>query len=84
MLCDDIIVVGSSSGDRTLENTHPYPVRVVEDPFENHGKQRVWVLESIITKYDLNVIYLAKKESLGCFEQEKLITSICKKGDEIC
>lgn len=52
MLSDDIIVVDSCSSDRTLEIAYRYPVRVVEHPFESHGKQRSWMLESITTKYD--------------------------------
>jgi glycosyltransferase involved in cell wall biosynthesis len=47
MLSDDIIVVDSCSSDRTVEIASTYPVRVVQHPFESHGKQRTWMLESI-------------------------------------
>ncbi len=52
LLSDDVIVVDSCSCDRTLEIAAQYPVRVVEHPFESHGKQRTWMLESIPTKYE--------------------------------
>ena len=52
MVSDDIIVVDSMSGDRTVEIAKKYPVRVVEHAFESHGKQRTWMLENISPKYD--------------------------------
>jgi glycosyltransferase involved in cell wall biosynthesis len=52
MLSDDIIVVDSCSRDRTVEIASQYPVRVIEHPFESHGKQRTWMLENIPAKYD--------------------------------
>ncbi|NET01173.1 MAG: glycosyltransferase family 2 protein [Sphaerospermopsis sp. SIO1G2] len=52
MLSDDIIVVDSCSSDRTQEIARKYPVRVFEHPFESHGKQRTWMLESIRPKYE--------------------------------
>ena len=52
LLSDDIIVVDSCSTDRTVEIASTYPVRVVQHPFESHGKQRTWMLENIPTKYD--------------------------------
>ncbi|MEA5617087.1 glycosyltransferase family 2 protein [Cronbergia sp. UHCC 0137] len=52
MLSDDIIVVDSCSSDRTVEIASLYPVRVVQHPFESHGKQRTWMLESIPPKYE--------------------------------
>ncbi len=52
MLSDDIIVVDSCSRDRTCEIASQYPVRVVEHPFESHGKQRTWMLENIPAKYE--------------------------------
>ncbi|MDJ0795648.1 MAG: glycosyltransferase family 2 protein [Calothrix sp. MO_167.B12] len=52
MLSDDIIVVDSCSSDRTVEIASTYPVRVVQHPFESHGKQRTWMLESIAPKYE--------------------------------
>ena len=51
-LSDDIIVVDSCSTDRTVEIARRYPVRVIEHPFESHGKQRTWMLRSIPTKYE--------------------------------
>ncbi|ALF51712.1 glycosyltransferase [Nostoc piscinale CENA21] len=51
MLSDDIIVVDSCSSDRTVEIASRYPVRVVQHAFESHGRQRTWMLESILPKY---------------------------------
>ena len=51
-LSDDIIVVDSCSTDRTVEIARRYPVRVIEHPFESHGKQRTWMLRSIPSKYE--------------------------------
>lgn len=51
-LSDDVIVVDSFSCDRTVEIAQRYPVRVVQHPFESHGKQRTWMLQSIPTQYD--------------------------------
>jgi glycosyltransferase involved in cell wall biosynthesis len=52
LLSDDIIVVDSCSTDRTVEIASAYPVRILQHPFESHGKQRTWMLENIPTKYD--------------------------------
>jgi len=52
MLSDDVIVVDSCSRDRTVEIASQYPVRVIEHPFESHGKQRTWMLENIPAKYE--------------------------------
>jgi glycosyltransferase involved in cell wall biosynthesis len=52
LLSDDIIVVDSCSSDRTVEIANRYPVRVVQHAFESHGKQRTWMLESILPKYE--------------------------------
>ncbi|MEA5504221.1 glycosyltransferase family 2 protein [Halotia wernerae UHCC 0503] len=52
MLSDDIIVVDSCSSDRTVEIASRYPVRIVQHPFESHGQQRTWMLESIPPKYE--------------------------------
>ncbi|MFN9318830.1 MAG: glycosyltransferase family 2 protein, partial [Microcystis sp.] len=52
LLSDDVIVVDSYSGDRTVEIASRYPVRVIQHQFESHGKQRTWMLENIETKYD--------------------------------
>ncbi|NJO41771.1 MAG: glycosyltransferase family 2 protein [Cyanobacteria bacterium CRU_2_1] len=52
LLSDDVIVVDSCSPDRTIEIASRYPVRIVEHPFESHGKQRTWMLESVLPKYE--------------------------------
>ena len=52
MLSDDIIVVDSCSSDRTVEIASRYPVRVVQHPFESHGRQRTWMLENIPPKHE--------------------------------
>lgn len=51
MLSDDIIVVDSCSSDSTVEIASRYPVRVVQHPFESHGRQRTWMLENIPPKH---------------------------------
>lgn len=51
-LSDDVIVVDSCSTDSTVEIAQRYPVRVIQHPFESHGKQRTWMLQSVPTKYD--------------------------------
>jgi glycosyltransferase involved in cell wall biosynthesis len=51
-LSDDVIVVDSYSSDRTIDIANRYPVRVVQHPFESHGKQRTWMLRSVPTKYE--------------------------------
>jgi glycosyltransferase involved in cell wall biosynthesis len=51
-LSDDVIVVDSYSSDATVDITKRYPVRLVQHPFESHGKQRTWMLRHIPTKYD--------------------------------
>ncbi|MBF2035834.1 MAG: glycosyltransferase family 2 protein [Leptolyngbyaceae cyanobacterium T60_A2020_046] len=52
LLSDDVIVVDSCSSDRTVEIASRYPVRVIEHPFESHGKQRTWMLENIPPKHE--------------------------------
>ncbi len=52
MLSDDIIVVDSCSNDRTVEIASSYPTRVIEHPFESHGRQRTWMLESLPPKHE--------------------------------
>lgn len=49
---DDIIVIDSCSSDRTVDIASRYPVRVVQHPFESHGKQRTWMLENVPPKHD--------------------------------
>jgi glycosyltransferase involved in cell wall biosynthesis len=52
LLSDDVIVVDSCSTDRTMEIAQRYAVRVVQHPFESHGKQRTWMLESVPTQHE--------------------------------
>lgn len=52
LLSDDIIVVDSCSKDRTVEIASRYPVRVLQHPFESHGRQRTWMLREVPTKYE--------------------------------
>ncbi|HEY9700296.1 MAG TPA: glycosyltransferase family 2 protein [Trichocoleus sp.] len=52
MLSDDVVVIDSCSTDRTVEIASRYPVRVVQHPFESHGRQRTWMLESVPSKHD--------------------------------
>jgi glycosyltransferase involved in cell wall biosynthesis len=52
MLSDDIMIVDSCSSDRTIEIASSYPVRIVQHPFESHGKQRTWMLENVAPKYE--------------------------------
>ena len=51
-LSDDIIVVDSYSSDRTVEIARHYPIRLVQNSFESHGRQRTWMLESIPPKHE--------------------------------
>lgn len=52
LLSDDVIVVDSLSSDRTVDIASRYPVRVIGNKFETHGKQRTWMLENIPTKHE--------------------------------
>ncbi|TVQ42280.1 MAG: glycosyltransferase family 2 protein [Gloeocapsa sp. DLM2.Bin57] len=52
LLSDDVIVIDSYSSDRTLEIAQNYPVKIVQHPFESHGKQRTWMLKEVPTKYE--------------------------------
>jgi glycosyltransferase involved in cell wall biosynthesis len=52
LLSDDIIVVDSYSSDRTVEIVSRYPVRLVQNPFESHGKQRTWILREVLTPHE--------------------------------
>ncbi len=51
MMSDDVVVVDSFSGDRTVDIARQYPVRVIQHAFESHGKQRTWMLESVPAKH---------------------------------
>lgn len=72
-LCsDDVIVVDSCSSDRTVEIAQRYPVRVVEHPFESHGKQRTWMLESLVPKHEWVYILEADERMTQALFQECL------------
>ncbi|MEB3884611.1 glycosyltransferase family 2 protein [Lyngbya sp. CCY1209] len=51
-LSDDIIIVDSYSSDRTLEIARRHPVRIAQNPFESHGKQRNWMLNHVAAKHE--------------------------------
>lgn len=72
LMSDDIIVVDSFSRDRTVEIAHRYPVRVVQHPFETHGKQRTWMLQSVPTKYEWVYILEADERMTPALFQECL------------
>lgn len=74
LLSDDVIVVDSCSRDRTVEIASQYPIRVVEHPFESHGKQRTWMLENIPTKHDWAYILEADERMTPALFQECLDT----------
>jgi glycosyltransferase involved in cell wall biosynthesis len=72
-LCsDDVIVVDSCSSDRTIEIAKRYPVRVVQHPFESHGKQRTWMLESVLPKHQWVYILEADERMTAALFQECL------------
>ncbi|NEQ24047.1 MAG: glycosyltransferase family 2 protein [Microcoleus sp. SIO2G3] len=52
MLSDDVVVVDSFSGDRTIEIARQYPVRIVQHEFESHGRQRTWMLQTVLPRHD--------------------------------
>jgi glycosyltransferase involved in cell wall biosynthesis len=60
LLSDDVIVVDSSSSDRISEIASRYRVRIVQHPYESHGKQRTWMLQSLPTKYEW--VYILEAE----------------------
>lgn len=72
--CDDIIVVDSCSSDRTgaivKELSEHYPVRLVEHPFESHGKQRTWMLQSDLAQYEWAYILEADERMTSELHQE--------------
>lgn len=80
-LSDDIIVVDSCSNDRTVEIASRYPIRVIEHPFESHGKQRTWMLENIETKYSWVYILEADERMTPALYRECLQAR--QKGDAI-
>jgi Glycosyl transferase family 2 len=70
LLSDDVIVVDSCSSDRTVSIAQRYPVRVVQHPFESHGQQRTWMLETIAPKYDWVYILEADERLTPALFQE--------------
>ncbi|NJO77070.1 MAG: glycosyltransferase family 2 protein [Cyanobacteria bacterium RM1_2_2] len=70
LLSDDVIVVDSVSCDRTVEIAKRYPVRVFEHPFESHGKQRTWMLETIPPKHKWVYILEADERMTPALFQE--------------
>lgn len=60
LLSDDVIVIDSCSSDRTVEIAQRYPVRVVQHPFESHGKQRTWMLKSVLPQH--NWVYILEAD----------------------
>ncbi len=74
LLSDDVILVDSFSTDCTIEIASRYPVRIVQHPFESHGKQRTWMLEAIPTKYEWVYILEADERMTPQLFQECLDT----------
>ncbi|MEO1347840.1 MAG: glycosyltransferase family 2 protein [Cyanobacteria bacterium J06635_15] len=73
-LSDDVIVVDSFSCDRTVEIAQDYPVRIFQNVFESHGKQRTWMLHTIPTKYEWVYILEADERMTPALFQECLET----------
>lgn len=71
-LSDDVIVVDSFSSDRTLAIASQYPVRIVQHAFESHGRQRTWMLESVVAKYEWAYILEADERMTPDLFQECL------------
>lgn len=72
LLSDDVIVVDSCSSDRTVAIAEQYPVRVVQHPFESHGKQRTWMLETLPPKHEWVYILEADERMTAELFQECL------------
>jgi glycosyltransferase involved in cell wall biosynthesis len=72
MLSDDIILVDSLSSDRTIEIAQQYPVRIVQHPFESHGRQRTWMLRELETKHEWVYILEADERMTSELFQESL------------
>lgn len=72
LLSDDVIVVDSCSSDRTVEIASRYPIRMVQHPFESHGQQRTWMLESIPPKHEWVYILEADERMTPALFQECL------------
>jgi glycosyltransferase involved in cell wall biosynthesis len=74
LLSDDVIVVDSCSSDRTVAIASRYPIRVEQHAFESHGKQRTWMLETIIPKHEWVYILEADERITPALFQECLET----------
>lgn len=72
LLSDDVVVVDSFSSDRTVEIANRYPVRVVQNRFESHGRQRTWMLESVPPKHPWVYILEADERMTPALFQECL------------
>ncbi|PSN17440.1 glycosyltransferase [filamentous cyanobacterium CCP5] len=81
LLSDDVIVVDSCSRDRTAEIASQYPVKVVQHPFESHGKQRTWMLENVPTRYGWAYILEADERMTPELFQE--CTAAAQRGDHV-
>lgn len=74
LLSDDVIVVDSCSDDQTIAIANSYPVRVIQHPFESHGKQRTWMLQSVPVKHEWVYILEADERMTPELFQECLDT----------
>ncbi|HHP7244017.1 MAG TPA: glycosyltransferase family 2 protein [Elainellaceae cyanobacterium] len=71
-LSDDVIVVDSFSSDRTLDIASQYPFRIVQHAFESHGRQRTWMLESVVANHEWAYILEADERMTPDLFQECL------------
>jgi glycosyltransferase involved in cell wall biosynthesis len=74
LLSDDVVIVDSCSDDRTVAIAESYPVRVIQHPFESHGKQRTWMLQSVPVKHEWVYILEADERMTPDLFQECLDT----------
>lgn len=81
MLSDDVVVVDSFSSDRTVEIARQYPIRVVQHPFESHGKQRTWMLESVPTQHEW--VYLLEADERMTPELFQECLDVIQSGEHV-
>jgi glycosyltransferase involved in cell wall biosynthesis len=74
LLSDDVIVVDSCSTDQTIAIAQSYPIQVIQHPFESHGKQRTWMLQSVPAKHEWVYILEADERMTPELFQECLDT----------